>query len=261
MKFETIDFHTHPFPSRKYNICNHIDWCNMSAENSEKTMQGLGVSKICGSVIRVGELKENETWWDRVRECNDAALELKKQYGDFYVPGFHVHPDYVAESIAEIDRMRAQGIRLIGELVPYLMGWRHYHGNGMDEILEYAAEKNMIVSIHAMENDDMDEMVKAHPNTVIVAAHPNEYDDFMRHIARMKMSKNYYLDLSGYGLFRHGMLRRAIDEVGAERILYGSDFPTCNPAMYLGGVVLDELVTDEEKKLILAGNAKRLLEL
>jgi hypothetical protein len=81
----------------------------------------------------------------------------------------------------------------------------------------------------------------------------------MRHVERAKWSDNYYLDLSGYGLFRHGMLRRAIDEMGADRILFGSDYPTCNPSMYIGGVLLDELISDEEKELIFSGNAKRLL--
>ena len=38
-----------------------------------------------------------------------------------------------------------------------------------------------------------------------------------------------------------------------------ADYPTCNPAMYLGGVLLDELITDEEKKAIFAQNAKKLL--
>ena len=55
------------------------------------------------------------------------------------------------------------------------------------------------------------------------------------------------------------MLRRIIDEVGVDRVLFGSDFPTCNPAMFVGGVLLDPLLTDEEKEKIFAGNAKRLL--
>ena len=83
----------------------------------------------------------------------------------------------------------------------------------------------------------------------------------MRHLNRMKISENYYLDLSGTGLFRHGMLRHGIDEVGAERFLFGSDYPTCNPAMFLGGVILDTSISEEEKTLILAGNAQRLLQL
>ena len=55
--------------------------------------------------------------------------------------------------------------------------------------------------------------------------------------------------------------RRAIDTMGVDRILFGTDYPTCNPAMYLGGVLLDPLVTDAEKEKIFSLNAKRLLHL
>ena len=117
----------------------------------------------------------------------------------------------------------------------------------------------MVVCIHSDGEDEMDELVKKHPDLVIVAAHPGEYDEFMRHLERMRMSENYYVDLSGYGMFRHGMLRHGIDEFGAERFLFGSDYPTCNPAMYIGGVLLDTLIKDEEKEKIFSLNAKRLL--
>jgi len=49
--------------------------------------------------------------------------------------------------------------------------------------------------------------------------------------------------------------------MGVDRILFGSDFTTCNPAMYIGGVLLDELITDTEKEKIFSLNAKRLLGL
>ena len=62
-------------------------------------------------------------------------------------------------------------------------------------------------------------------------------------------------------MFRYGMLRRAIDLAGVEKILYGSDYPTCNSAMYLGGILLDELITEEEKEYILYKNAERILKL
>jgi predicted TIM-barrel fold metal-dependent hydrolase len=119
----------------------------------------------------------------------------------------------------------------------------------------------MVVSFHSMGDDEMDKMVKAHPGVTFVAAHPGEYPTFMRHLARMKMSDNYYLDLSGTGIFRHGMLRHAIDEFGAERFLFGSDYPICNPAVFVGGVLMDNLITDKEKELILSENAKRILKL
>ena len=260
MSFEIIDFHTHPFAEPFQNICNHKDFCDMGAAQTERDMRALGVSKICGSVLR-NFGKEKPSCWEDIRKANDDALALRDFYGDFYVPGFHVHPDYVEESCAEIERMEGLGVRLIGELVPYGHGWSDYSCENMDKILDCAQAHRMIVSFHSMGNDEMDRMVEKHKDVVLVAAHPGEYGDFMRHMERMKKSKNYHLDLSGYGIFRHGMLRHGIDLFGAERFIYGSDFPTCNPAMYVGGVLLDFTITDSEKKLILAENARRILEL
>lgn len=260
MKFEVIDFHTHPFTDDSNNICSHKEYCNMSSENTVNEMKALGVSKICGSVICRTQ-NENESQWSAVKKSNDCALELKKLYGDFYIPGFHVHPDYVRESCEEIESMHKKGVKLIGELVPYVHGWNDYSRKDFDEILDVARQYDMVVSFHSMGEDEMDEMVKKHTDVTFVAAHPGEYSNFMRHMERMKLSENYYLDVSGYGIFRHGMLRHAIDLFGAERFLYGSDYPTCNPGMYLGGVLLDNLITDSEKELILAKNAKRVLNI
>lgn len=263
MPYEVIDFHTHPFFDRASNICSHSSYLDMSVENTAAYLKGLGISRICGSVIcrNVPNLSHYDTPWDMIRESNDRALELQKCYDGFYLPGFHVHPDYVKESCEEIERMHKLGVHLIGELVPYMHEWRDYSCKAFDEILDVATQYEMVVNFHSLDNDQMDEMVRKHPKTVLVAAHPGEYGDYMRHLERMKMSENYYLDLSGTGLFRHGMLRHGIDEFGAERFLFGSDYPTCNPAMFLGGVLLDSSIREEEKVLILAGNAKRLLKL
>lgn len=259
--FDIIDFHIHPFFDEKSNICSHTEHCNMSADSTRKMFENLGVSRVCGSVLTSDLSSCPENMWERILKENDTALELRDHYNGFYIPGFHVHPDFVEESIAEIHRMHALGVNLIGELCPYYYGWRDYSCDGFSKILDEAEKYGMVVSFHSMGEDEMDKMVQEHPNVTFVAAHPGEYKYFMRHIERMKMSDNYYLDLSGYGIFRHGMLRHAIDEFGAERFLFGSDFPTCNPAMYVGGVLLDDLITDEEKELIFSKNAKRILKL
>ena len=263
MNYEVIDFHTHPFTDEATNICSHKEHCNMSTENTVAYLKGMGISKICGSVI-CRNLPEHATYnnpGEMIVDSNNRALALREQYGEFYIPGFHVHPDYVEESCEEIERMDKLGVHLIGELVPYMHGWSDYSCEAFDKILEVATKYHMVVNFHSIDEDQMDAMVKKHPDTVFVAAHPGEYGAYCRHLERMKFSENYHLDLSGTGLFRHGMLRRGIDEVGVERFLFGSDYPTCNPAMFLGGVLFDSLISPEEKALILAGNAKRLLKL
>lgn len=262
--YEIIDFHTHPFGFGGENICSHAAHCDMSPENIVRDMKAAGVSKICGSVLRRRSVMISQgadqsiTEWDAVMESNAAMLKLKELLGDFYVPGMMVHPDFVDKSCAEIERMYSLGVRLIGELVPYMQGWNDYSCDGFSQILDFATEKNMIVSLHSMGEDEMDRMVQKHPDTKFVFAHPGEYGNVIRHFKRLKMSENCYIDLSGYGIFRHGMLRALIDEVGIERVIFGSDYPTCNPYMYVGGVLLDPLISDEEKEAIFAGNIRKL---
>lgn len=255
-----IDFHTHIFSNDKENFCSHKTFCGMSTENSVSELKKLGVSAICGSVLSSDFSDKNLSWREKLSSCNESALALKEEYGDFYFPGFHVHPDSVEESLKEIERMKKRGVFLIGELVPYMCGYNSYSSDKMNEIMNCAEQNNMIVSVHPTSDDDMDLFVQSHKNLTIVAAHPGEYPQFMRHLSRMKMSENYYLDLSGYGIFRYGMLRHGIDEAGVERFIFGSDYPLCNEAMYIGGVANDLLITEEEKQSIFYKNFERLLK-
>ena len=257
MSFEIIDFHTHPFVDDATNICQYQKDCRLKTETIKDEIGALGISRICGSVIR---RNPNIGHWERLKQANEDALRLREALGDFYIPGFHVHPDHVEDSIKEMERMQKEGVRLIGELVPYSSGWDNYACEGFSQILDAAEALGMIVSFHSDEDADaMDEMVRRHPNLVFVAAHPGEKQRFLRHVARAKMSKNYYLDLSGTGLFRYGVLYHAVKEMGADHVLFGTDYPVCTPGMYIGGVVHDPFLNDEEKALVLAGNAKRLL--
>lgn len=260
MDFEIIDFHTHPFNDLNTNICNYKDHIPMDADTTVEYLKGMGISKICGSVITTDNYGKADL--DAMISRNNVALELKEKYKDFYVPGFHVHPAFVKESLEEIERMYKKGVNLIGELVPYWDGWSDYSCKEFSEILDLAENYNMIVSFHTMTDEDqMDKMVKEHKNITFVAAHPGEKQKFLRHLERMKISENYHLDLSGGGLFRQAMLRYGIDKCGVEKFIFGSDYPTCNPSMFIGGILIDSLITDNEKEMIFSNNAKRILNI
>ena len=264
-KYKIIDFHTHPFPTNDYNICSHIDNCNMSEQNTITDLKKLGIVKMCGSVIKKGVAQGTTPIWEEITDMNNKALEMAERSNGFYIPGFHVHPEYVKESIAEIERMNKLGVKLIGELVPYHHRWSDYSDKRFFEILEAAEHYKMILNFHALGVEEtflqMDEMVRRFKNLVIVGAHPSEGDCLRHHRIRFETSDNYYVDLSGGGLFRHGLLRHLIDDYGKEKILFGSDYPTCNPAMFVGGVALDFLISEEEKEYVFYKNAERILSI
>ena len=265
--YKVIDFHTHPFDSDETNICHHKTYCDMSIEKTERDLRNLGVQNICGSIITRN--KPEVITFDFVKSLNDKAIKLAKQYNGFYIPGIHIHPDFVKESILEVERAHKEGVKIIGELVPSVFKWTifPYACKGMHEIFEAIEHYKMIVSFHGHTAYDetavkqTDEMVKTHKNITFVGAHICDGAVLESHIRRLKENENYLVDLSGGGVYRHGVLRHVIDECGADRVLFGSDYPVCNPSMYVYGVAKDFLLSETEKKKILYENAKKILGL
>lgn len=123
MQFDIIDFHTHPFTCHKNNLCSYSEHCNMTVDTTIDLMNVHNVSKFCGSVICMQNSFNLENAWQAVKLSNDTALELAEIYNGRYIPGFHIHPHYITESCEEIERMNKAGVKLIGELVPYIHHW------------------------------------------------------------------------------------------------------------------------------------------
>lgn len=260
MKYKIIDFHTHPYADMDTNICRYKDKFTFSPEEYKKQMQNLGIEKVCGSVLNPAVKTSN---WEDVKSLNDTAQKLKNELGDFYIVGNQIHPHYVKESIATIKGMRKRGEVLIGEIVPSALGCA-YADQGFEDILSTAS--GLIFSFHSTvagekEHKAIERLIARYKDVTFVGAHPGETDFVEVHLSRMKKYDNYYLDVSGTGIFRQGMLAHVISEVGSDRILFGSDFPTCNPAMFVGGVACDCLISEKDKENVLYNNAKRLLKL
>lgn len=258
---KVIDFHTHPYISSGEFLCFYPECFDPSPEQLREDIEKAGISHICGSVLlkRPYTVEEGFSY---IKECNDKALALKDTLGDFYTPGFHIHPYFVNESVAEIERMADRGVRLIGELVPYMHGWSDYANAGLHTILEAAEQYGMTVSFHTMKDEQkqMTEMIAAHPNLNFVAAHPNDKELFLLHIERLKKFDNFRLDLSGTGIFRYGLVAYGVKKVGSEKFVFGTDYPICNPRMYVQAI-LQEPITDADRENILYKNAAELLDI
>ena len=129
----------------------------------------------------------------------------------------------------------------------------------MMQIWETAEELGMVANLHVNnpELPALENIVKTFPRLNVVLAHPGDGAYYTHRLGLVKKYSNLYLDISGTGLFRWGMLRNAVDELGAEKVLFGSDFPVCSAGMNLHGA-LSEPLSEEEFKLVLAGNFRRL---
>ena len=101
-------------------------------------------------------------------------------------------------------------------------------------------------------------LCQAVPELSFVLAHPGGgKDEILPRVALVARLPNLHLDISGSGIDRLGMLRRAVDTAGKEKILFGSDYPINNPAVYVHGLLFESL-SDDERTAIFAGNFLRL---
>ena len=171
-----------------------------------------------------------------------------------------MHPAFVELSCREIERAHQNGVRLIGELVPYMMGWSSCASSDFLEIMDCARAYDMTVNIHPTALADMHALSEAMPGLKLVWAHLSGYGGFEEHLAMMRKNEWVCFDISAHGTDQMGILRRAINEVGYDRLLFGTDYPGVGPATDLAAVMAEGL-SDTELEAILHKNAARLLGL
>lgn len=259
------DFHTHPYLTPDENLCMYKEALLLTMDEAVCDIKKCGIGHICGSVLSERRYSLSEGFAPLL-DLNRHALELKERLGDFYTPGFHVHPGFVDESLKELELMHRRGERLIGELVPYMHGWKEggytYASRELDIILEAAGKYDMIVSFHTMTDwkNETEEMIRRHPNVTFVSAHPGQRNDYYWHIELLDKYKNAYLDLSGTGLFRYGMVALGVEKAGSGKLIFGTDYPITNPHMYVQAI-MHERISDEQRSRIFYKNAGKLLGL
>ncbi len=133
----------------------------------------------------------------------------------------------------------------------------------MMPIIAKAAELQIPILAHST-GEECESIARQVPDVVIINAHmgccPQAHGDWHRSIAAAKRyPKNIYLDTTSSS-FDNGMVELAVEEVGAEQVLYGSDLPLLDPILQIAKVTESDL-TNEQKELILNGNINRLLNL
>ena len=251
-QYEIIDCHIHPFLSKNANF--EYFSSSSTPDKFVEILKRAGISRACGSIVK----KMEKSNFKDIHKLNNDTFRFRDRYPDFYIPGIHVHPDYPDESCAEIEKAYDNGVRWIGELVRYMMGYSTYTSKGAFQIYKTANKLKMPINIHLFSNDEAVEICRAFPDLKVIIAHPGSDKTIIKErVELISKFKNLYLDISGSGPNRWGMLRYAIDKAGKNKILFGTDFPLCNPAMYVSGVDFEPL-NEKEREAIFSGNFKRL---
>ena len=249
-----FDFHTHPGYDYHDEERGYVTTPPVFTDGLKK----MGVTFCAGTTIhKKDSYRELADFAEIVPRLNAEAYAFYEMYPEFFTTGIHIHPAYPELSLAEIEKYAAKGVRLIGELVPYMMKWNSYSAPELDEIWRAAAKHDMVVSVHPTTLEDLDRFARRHPDLRIVVAHLNK-GDYAGQMELLKRNGNLWIDVSAHADDREGLVRDAIDTLGRERILYGSDYPGYPDDRFIRAVE-KECRSDAEREDIFWNNAYRLL--
>ena len=172
-----------------------------------------------------------------------------------------VNPLYIDESLREIEECRRQfGFVWVGELCNYTVPYE-YTVKEFELLVEQVVKENMILDVHT-ELEEMEYIIQKFPQATIVFPHfgdSHEYDHIFKRIDRIAQHANTYLDTSGYGHDRMGMLEYAVEAIGPDRVLFGSDFSINDPSTVIARIK-NAYLSEQEKEKILSGNLRTLLK-
>ena len=253
--FTCVDAHVHPFIEPDNNIGMY--GTPESPEDMVNLLKDAGITLCCGSVIHKGWRARPEA----MQKCNADCFKFAEMFPDFVIPGLIVHAAFPEGSCAEIEKYHKTGkLHWLGEIVPYTTGTSNYAMEELFPVYELASDLGLPINIHPVTAADVAKVAELFPKLNVIMAHPGEKASVLEKLELMKNLPNLHLDLCGTGMFRWGMLKYAVSLLGAERFLFGSDFPVCNAAMNRAAV-LSEKLKDDEFELIFSGNFRRLAHL
>ena len=194
-------------------------------------------------------------------EGNREVARYVEKYKERFLGACVVNPLFIDEALREIEDCRRQlGFVWVGELCNYTVPYQ-YTVKEFEQLVAQVVKLNMVLDAHT-ELEEMEFIIKNFPNATIVFPHfgdGQEYEHIFKRIDLVAKNVNCYLDTSGYGHDRVGMLEYAVRTIGPDRVLFGSDFSINCPATVLGRIA-NAFITEEQKRKILYGNLQALLK-
>ncbi|MGB9620194.1 MAG: amidohydrolase family protein [Armatimonadota bacterium] len=239
MPFEIIDANTvfGPWPPVR---------ADMSVERLVAALRNHGVSKAL-AISTVGVLhNHNDGNAETLRVCSEQSM---------LIPVATIDPRGYFGPPGAIAKLAQQGFKML-RFFPMLQEWRLDHAAFCD-ILDELESIGLPVMMQARETGYPTALVKsldAHTATFILEG--VSFENMAEAVSVMRKHKNVMVDTRELRV--PGALRFLVDQVGAERAVFGSGCLRSSLASALG-YVMDSEITDEAKALILGGNIKRLV--
>ena len=275
-----IDFHAHVFPPRiKKNRQKYIDSDPCFAIlYSEPKAKLATVDELIASMDKAGvdiSVIVNIGWitHELCVETNDYILESIARYPNRLIGFCAVQPQSYEAALAEIERCARGGVRGVGEMRPDIQLFDFSDEEVMDPFVEALRKHNLIMLTHASEPvghdypgkggitpDMLYPLITKFPDLPVVCAHWGGGLPFYALMPEVKqaMSNVFFDTAASPFLYSPQVYNQVVQLVGADRILFGSDYPLLKQSRLLDEVRSLDL-PEETKNLILSGNAQKLL--
>lgn len=251
-----IDIHTHlqepgPNPS-------NLEMARMRALAQR---HGIGRVVALGNIISVGGSKPTP---EDILTINNNSLGAMARHPDFFIGFCYLNPSHSEDFIlSEIERCVVQGGMLGIKLWISVKATDRRH----DPLMRRAQELGIPILYHAWykqteqgENEstpaEIADLARRFPKVTIVMAHLT--GDGERGVLDIAGCPNVLIDTSG-GQPEAGLVEYAVRRLGAERVIYGSDWPIRDFGVQVGRV-RSAKISEPQRNLILCGNAERLLQ-
>ncbi len=277
-----IDCHTHVFSPRiKKNRRKYVDNDPCFALlYSQKEAKLATADELITSMDKAGvdiSIIANIGWTthELCVETNDYILESVARYPNRLIGFCAVQPQSYEAALAEIERCAKEGIRGVGEMRPDMQLFDLMDEVLMEPFVATLKKHQLILLTHASEPvghdypgkgvitpDMLYPFIASFPDLTIVCAHWGGGLPFYALMPEVKqaMSNVYFDTAASPFLYSPQVYSQVVQLVGADKILFGSDYPLLAQSQLLNEVRSLDL-PEETKDLILSGNAKRLLSI
>jgi predicted TIM-barrel fold metal-dependent hydrolase len=278
-----IDSHTHIFPPqmqqwREEYLRRDSAFAEMYASpkarlaSAKELLASMDEAQIDKSVV-LGFA------WSELEPCvqhNDYLLEAAAKSGGRLIPFCTVQPRAGNDAFREMERCARAGARGLGELRPDSQGYRLDEGAAAEVLAEAALRHGLILFFHVSEpvghaypgKGDLSvasfyRFVAGHGGQAVVGAHWGGGLPFYALMPEVRQTLiDAYFDTAATPLlYEPAVYRQAADLVGAEHILFGSDFPLVDQRRQRQAIEETFPPDDPARALILGENARRLLRL
>lgn len=230
---------THPFNTPK----NQFFLNNYDLDFLKEDYDQVGIG--CGAFSTYASLLRD----DRIKEENNYLFHLTT-VKDWVYQWVVVHPEQ-PDTLLQAEKLLSSSKVLGIKIHPFC---HHYDiAQYGDMLFSFANEHQTAVLMHPDRIESISDFANRYPNVQLIIAHLSTQD----HICAVKQAKlgNIYVDTSGMASYQNNVIEYAVNKIGAEHILFGTD--TYSTAFQLGRIAWAQ-ITDSEKKLILRDNANRL---